>query len=134
MAALTGPRKTEEIQEARRRALPVKAETACHQGGIAVLQGGVAVPGKVADDLTAVGIFEHSVTGGAADGDKSVTTRRGVFKFDNDGTDPITMSHLKQDCYIVDDQTVSSSHDTNARSVAGSVYDVDANGVWVEFK
>jgi len=35
-------------------------------------------------------------------------------------------------CYIVDDQTVAKTDGTATRSSAGKVFDVDAQGVWVE--
>ena len=40
---------------------------------------------------------------------------------------------IGSDCYIVDDQTVAKTSGTNTRSVAGKVFDVDADGVWVDF-
>ena len=34
--------------------------------------------------------------------------------------------------YFVDDSTVSKSHDTNSRPIAGKIIQVDDDGVWVE--
>lgn len=134
MVALTAARKTTDEVPGVSRALPVKANATIYQGALVCAQGGVVVPGQVANDLVALGRAEHGAKGGASDGDVNVTVKRGVFHFANDGAAPVTLNHLGQDCYVLDDQTVSSSHDTNARSVAGTVFDVDAKGVWVEFK
>ena len=48
--------------------------------------------------------------------------------------DAITLADIGADCYIVDDQTVAKTSATNTRSVAGKVFDVDAEGVWVDFR
>ena len=47
--------------------------------------------------------------------------------------DLISLADIGADCYIVDDQTVAKTSGTNTRSVAGKVFDVDADGVWVDF-
>jgi hypothetical protein len=47
----------------------------------------------------------------------------------NDGTNPVTRAHINQDCFIVDDETVSS--DNTGTSRAGTVFDVSDAGVWV---
>ena len=41
---------------------------------------------------------------------------------------------MGSDCYIVDDQTVAKTNGGATRCVAGKVWDVDAEGVWVEFR
>ena len=47
--------------------------------------------------------------------------------------DQITAADIGNDCYGVDDQTVAKTNGANTRSVAGKIYDVDAQGVWVKF-
>ena len=49
------------------------------------------------------------------------------------GGDLIALADVGSVCYVVDDQTVAKTHNGNTRSVAGTVRDVDAAGVWVEF-
>lgn len=48
-------------------------------------------------------------------------------------TDQITQTEVGSNCYIVDDQTVAKTSNSNARSIAGRVWKVDATkGVLVE--
>lgn len=47
--------------------------------------------------------------------------------------DEITRAEIGDNCYVVDDQTVAKTSDTNARPVAGKIVQLDASGeVWVE--
>ena len=72
---------------------------------------------------------------GGADGAKTVMVRRKVaFKFANLAADLVTQADIGKTCYIADDQTVAKTNGTNTRSVAGKVFDVDADGVWVDFR
>lgn len=93
---------------------------------------GFAVPGHEASDLAYIGRAEEYVDNrdGAA-GAKSVEIRRGkAFKWENNGS--ITQAHLFRTAYIVDDQTVAADDNEGARSVAGQIVAIDADGVWVE--
>ena len=47
--------------------------------------------------------------------------------------DAIALTEVGKPCYVVDDQTVAKTNNAGARPVAGTVFDVDAQGVWVEF-
>ena len=114
----------------------VAASTEIFAGSLVVLDAsGNAAPGSAATGLVADGRAEEHVdnSSGSA-GDKQVTVRKGVFRFANSaGADEITKAHIGDDCYIVDDETVEIADDTGSRSVAGTVVDVDAAGVWVRF-
>ena len=46
--------------------------------------------------------------------------------------DAITRAEIGDVCYIVDDETVAKTNGTSTRSAAGTIRDVDAQGVWVE--
>ena len=71
---------------------------------------------------------------GGANGDKSIKVRRGVFRFANSAAaDLIARTEIGKPCYVVDDQTVAKTNNAGARPVAGTVFGVDAQGVWVEF-
>lgn len=96
---------------------------------------GYATPGATATTLKALGRAEEQVDNtGGADGAKTVKIRKGVFRFANSGGgDAIADADIGNDCYIVDDQTVAKTDGTSTRSVAGKVFDVDAQGVWVKF-
>ncbi|MBI2278189.1 MAG: hypothetical protein HYU74_12615 [Dechloromonas sp.] len=131
MAALTAPRNTKK-RIGNVLGFPVKAATACIQGGLAVLDAGYAAPGRTAVSLIAVGMFTESVTAVAA-GDVSANVEAGTFKFANSAAgDLIAQADVGADCYIVDDQTVAKTNGGATRSRAGKVAAVDADGVWVQ--
>jgi hypothetical protein len=106
-------------------------------GTIACLNAaGYAVGGSTATTLVADGVFQETVdnSGGAA-GDLTVRVEKGIFQFANSAAgDAITIAEIGDDCYIVDNQTVAKTDGTGTRSKAGKIYDVDAQGVWVEFR
>lgn len=134
MAALTEPRKDTHERTGRERTVGVSAGVTCFAGGGAVLSGGFAEPATTATGLRSLGRFEETVDNSdGADGDKTVRIRKGVFPFANSAAaDEIVAADIGNDCYWVDDQTVAKTSATSTRSVAGKVYDVDADGVWVE--
>lgn len=129
---LTAGRNTVEIQDGKTLILPVKANTKIFDGSLVALDAtGYAVPGTTADTLIAAGRAEVFVDNtGGADGAVSVKVRRGVFKFDNDDTDPVTAQDIKKDCYILDDETVTML--AVGTSVAGKVIGLDNGEVLVE--
>ena len=131
--ALSKPRDT--IERGRDLlVIPVAATAVIYQGAlVAVSATGYATPGAVATTLKAAGRAEETIDNstGAA-GALSVTVKRGVFKFKNDGTDPVVTANLLGDCYIVDDETVAATNGTNTRSKAGKVLEIESTGVWVE--
>lgn len=130
MAALTAPRNTKE-RAGEVFDFPVKANTTCHQGGLAVVDAGYAAPGRTATGLVAAGRFEETASAVAA-GDTNVRVKCGIFKFANSAAgDAIAQADVGADCYIVDDQTVAKTNGTNTRSRAGQVVAIDADGVWV---
>lgn len=107
---------------------------------------GYLVPGATATTLTAAGVFcnqpdrvpAQSYTAASPDGTDTFIVKRGTFKFNNSGTDPVTQASMNKVCYIVDDETVAATNGTNTRSVAGLVRGIDDDtsptgaGVWVE--
>ena len=136
MPALTAGRQT-----ARRSGdlltLPVAASKICYGGGLACRDAsGNATPGATATTLKALGAFRETVynaTGSA--GAVNVEIEKGIFRFANSAAgDLIARADIGNDCYIVDDQTVAATHGTNTRSVAGKIFDVDAQGVWVDLR
>lgn len=124
------PERTGEILQ-----LPVKGSTKIYEGSLVALDAGYAKPGVEAADIIPAGRAEEFVDNSSGlDGDVTIRVRRGCFKFSNDTTDPVTLTHVLGDCYIVDDETVSSSSNTDARSIAGKVIAIENDGVWVEIK
>lgn len=132
--ALSKPRDTIE-RSGVLISIPVAASAVLFQGAlVAVNATGYAVPGAVSATLKGAGRAEVSADNtGGADGAKSVTVKRGVFKFKNHGADAITQADLLADCFIVDDETVAKTNGSNTRSKAGKIVGVEATGVWVEF-
>lgn len=86
MAKLTDVRDTPEIANgAKVIAVPVKGSTTIYQGALVALDAdGYAIPGKKAENLTAVGRAEETVANAGADGELVVRVARGVFVFDKD--------------------------------------------------
>lgn len=135
MAALTQGRDT-PYRSGLVRTVKSDANVKVHEGALVVLAAGFAKPGVTAIGLVAIGRAEQTVDNtGGAQGALDVRVRAGVFRFANSAAaDAITAAEIGSDCYVVDDQTVAKTSATSTRSVAGKVFDVDANGVWVEFK
>lgn len=103
---------------------------------VALTAAGYAQGGATATTLVAVGVADETVDNTAgASGDLKVPVRRdGWFRFANSAAaDAITIAEIGDSCYIVDNQTVAKTDGTGTRSVAGTIRDVDAQGVWIEF-
>lgn len=135
MTALAKDRNT-PVRASELYDFPAAADAVVWMGALVVLNAGNAEPGTVATGLVAVGRAEERVdnTGGSAGG-KTVKVRPGVFRYQNSAAaDEIDLTHVGSLCYIVDDQTVAATDGTGARSAAGVVRDVDAQGVWVEIR
>lgn len=132
---LTSDRPTRE-RSGDLREPPVKAATKIYAGAMAgVDASGWAVPMSTALNLKALGRAEHQVDNSdGANGDARVRIKAGIFQFANSAdADAIARSDIGADCYAVDDQTVAKTSGTNTRSVAGKIFDVDDQGVWVKF-
>ena len=109
---------------------PVAAAVVVFAGALCVLDAaGNLAPGSTATGLVARGVAQEYVdnSDGAA-GDLSASTRSGTFRFINEGD--IDRTHIGDDAYITDDQTVTAV--ATGRSVAGKIDDVDSYGVWVK--
>jgi hypothetical protein len=103
---------------------------------VAINAAGFAVPGATATTLKGAGVAEHRADNtGGANGAIRVRLSKQPARFANSAAaDAITLAEIGTDCYIVDDQTVAKTNGTNTRSRAGKVFDVDADGVWVDFR
>lgn len=136
MAALTADRNT-AMRDGHIVSLPVAASVKIYAGALVALDSsGNAKPGETATGILGIGRAESQAdnSSGSA-GDINVEVRKGVFRFENStGGDEITLSDIGSDCYIVDDSTVAKTDGTSTRSVAGKVFDVDTDGVWVKFE
>lgn len=116
---------------------PVAANVRIFGGAlVAINAAGFAVPGQVAVGLKGAGVAEiRADNSGGAAGDIRVRLNRQPCRFDNSAAaDAITLADIGGDCFIVDDQTVAKTNGGGTRSRAGKVFDVDADGVWVDFR
>lgn len=130
MAPLTASTKIQRRQ-GETFSLEVKQSVTIHRGALLALDAtGWAAPATAAANLTAAGVADESVASVATNGDARVQTLQGCFLLKNDGGSPVTRAHIGGDCFIVDDQTVSS--DATGTSRAGTVREVTDAGVWVE--
>lgn len=134
--ALDNDRNTPE-RDGRAVAFNVAANAKIFAGSlVAVNAEGFAVPGSNTDGLKGIGRAEDYVDNtGGSDGDDEIMVKKGVFKFDNDVTLPVTAADLNGDCYIKDDGTVRAK-DTGASApnpIAGTVFSIEDDGVWVKF-
>lgn len=115
--------------------VPVAANVKIFAGALVCANAtGYATPGAEATTLTYLGRAEEAVDNtGGADAAKTLNIRRKqAFKWRNSAGDPVTQASLGKSCYIEDDETVSATDNTGARSAAGIVLEVSADSVWVE--
>lgn len=116
------------------REIGVKANTKIYAGALVVQDAGFAAPGRTATTLVALGRAEETVDNtGGADGAQRVKIRRGVHGFKNHAADAVVAADVGKDCFIVDDETVAKTSGVNTRSVAGKVFQIDGDTVFVDF-
>ncbi|CUR45513.1 hypothetical protein BN2364_1072 [Alloalcanivorax xenomutans] len=114
---------------------PVAAATVVYAGALVVVNAdGYAEPGSTATGLAYLGRADDAADNSAgADGDQGVPVRRGLaFKWENSAGDPVTQASLGRACYIEDDETVSATDGGGTQSIAGTVIQIDEDGIWVE--
>ena len=135
MVALTASRNTPAAL-GDIRSIPLPAGGKIFQGGmVQVTATGYAASASATAANITIGRADETVDNTAgANGDKSIKARRGVFRFANSAAaDLIARTEIGKPCYVVDDQTVAKTNNAGARPVAGTVFGVDPQGVWVEF-
>lgn len=135
MTSAVTPRDTPQVTTGT-VARDVAASTKILAGTIVCLNAaGYAVGASVATTLIADGRAEETVDNSAGvAGAEKVTVRKGTFRFANSAsTDAITRTEVGKNVYLVDNQTVAKTDGGATRSIAGKVFAVDAQGVWVTF-
>ena len=135
MTALTQGRNT-PYRDGKRRNFAVAAAAVIYQGAMVALNSSDnLVPASTSTTLSVVGRAQDGVdnTNGIA-GAERCEVDTGIFLYANSSAgDLIAASDIGSDCFAVDDQTVALTNGGSSRSVAGKIFDVDANGVWVQF-
>lgn len=134
MGKLTDDRNT-PMRDGAVLSVPAAGGERFFAGGMAAVNyEGFAIAASSEFECRGAGRIESNVDNTAgADNDVIVAIRKGIFRYDNDDTHKVMRASIGSDCYIVDDQTVSSDSLNDERSVAGQVFDVDCDGVWVKF-
>lgn len=136
--ALTRDRNTLEKLDGVLTVLPVAAAVQIFAGSlVAVNAEGHAVPAAATAGLKAAGrAQDYADNRNDAAGIQSIRVKRGVFKYKNSTTHPLTAANLYENCYIQDDETVRANDtDTGAVNiVAGKVFEIESDGVWVEIR
>ena len=110
--------------------IPVKAGVELNEATMAVINAdGYAEQASAAEGVTVAGCVQRYCDNrNGADGEQSVSVKRGTFVWDNDGT--IKETDILKKCYIKDEQTVTITADGS--SVAGTILEVAEDGVTVD--
>lgn len=136
MAALTADRIATVQRHGGVRSPGVKANAVIWQGAmVAVDAAGLAVPAAAVAAHKVLGAAKQRADNtGGPDGAVRVQAEVGVYRFDNSAAgDLIALTDIGSPAYVVDDHTVAKTSNSGARPVAGTIFDVDAQGVWVRF-
>lgn len=136
MTALTSDRLSGQ-KDGLFRTVPVAAGVVIYAGALVVMNaGGYAEPGQAGVGLVTLGRAEYQANNATgANGAVTVKVRRGIFNFVSGvAGDAITTANRGATVYVIDDETVGLTSGGGTRSVAGWVYDVDADGVWVSIQ
>lgn len=114
---------------------PVAAGATLWAGALAALDASgnaVAASATVTQRTRGVVQVRADNSAGAA-GDIRAEIRRGTYRVDNSAAgDLITVADIGNVCYVVNDETVAKTDAVGTRPVAGTIRNVDADGVWVE--
>ena len=111
---------------------PVAATAKIFAGTLVALDAsGDAVPASDAAGLRVIGRAEHNAdnTSGAA-GDLTILVKRGVFRYANSATAAVDADDKGKIVFVEDDMTVAETSTNKCK--AGRVFDVDADGVWID--
>ncbi len=113
--------------------IPVAAGVKIYAGSLVMVDAGFAKPGAASTTAIVAGRAEEFVdNSGGSDGAVSIQVKRGVFKFKNSATDPVSTADLLKPCYVEDDETVAKTDATATLIKAGQIVGIDADGVWVD--
>lgn len=128
-AALAAPRDTPQ-RAGDAISLGVYTGTTIYAGAlVAVNSSGYAVNGSDAASIHAVGCAAATVVNTGASGAKTIKILQGVFRYGNGDT--VSDANIGATAYIVDNATVSATNTGSNAAIAGTVVDVDDDGVWV---
>jgi hypothetical protein len=124
------------VVEATGMALLSTAEQV-YQGGLACFDTstGLVKKGAASTTLIPIGRYREDqlVASGGTANVEFFRPLRAMWFANSASTDLIAQTECGSNCYVVDDQTVAKTSNSNARSVAGRVWKIDSTkGVLVE--
>ena len=110
--------------------IPVKGGAELTEATMAAINGdGYAAPAAASAGLKVAGCVQRYCDNrNGADGEQTVSVKRGVFVWGNDGT--IKETDILKPCYVKDERTVTITADGS--SVAGIILEVADDGVTVD--
>lgn len=110
--------------------IPVKGGEELTEATMAAINSdGYAVEATASAGLLIAGCVQRYCDNrNGADGEQTVSVKRGTFVWENDGT--IKETDILKKCYIKDEKTVTITADGS--SVAGTILEVDDDGVTVD--
>lgn len=110
--------------------IPAKGGAELTEATMAAINGdGYAAPAAASAGLKVAGCVQRYCDNrNGADGEQTVSVKRGVFVWDNDGT--IKETDILKPCYVKDERTVTITADGS--SVAGIILEVADDGVTVD--
>lgn len=136
MTALSTKERLTSFRTIKRDKRPLSAAVKAIKGGrVACDADGFYCPATgAATEVTLDAVFHETVDNtGGADGALSAEVRwfreRVVFLQNNDTGTAVVVADRERPCFQLDDQTVTGD---DTKSYGGTVYDVTAEGVWVE--
>ena len=137
MAALTEPRDTRSRNlKGWWTKVPMGAVKIYAGGAVGISSSGYAGPMADTTYTKYLGNAKDTIdnSGGSA-GDKFIDVERGEHKYNNDGTNALTIAHVGPLLVGLvewsDDNTAANATDTGS-GVGGTVTQVESDGVWIE--
>jgi len=130
--ACSAARNTPEKDPPKVVSLTVASNVVIYAGSIVcVNSAGKAVPGADSSGYAVVGRAESTVDNRTAvySATAKISARKGVFRWAN--ADAITIADVGKLVYVTDDATVNKTGG-GQNIIAGTVYDIDSDGVWVD--
>lgn len=112
----------------------VAAATSIKAGEMVALNAaGTAIPAADTASTRVIGRAEADADNSAGAASAiPVLVKRGVFKFDNDPTNPVTIASIGLVCYVKTSTSVAVAAGPTNDIKAGLVIRVDSDGVWVD--
>ncbi|MBB5351101.1 hypothetical protein HNR46_001335 [Haloferula luteola] len=99
----------------------------------AVNATGNALPAADTAGLRVIGRSEGDFDNAAGlAGDVESLLKRGIFKWDNDPTNPVTIASIGKHCFVKTSTSVCVTAGSTNKVIAGVVVRIDSDGVWVD--